>query len=173
MYSGVVAYNGTEPQSAVAQYNGYAVFDGGLQVTYGGFAIGGHVDYGQFDTNYLTQPKGGRDELAWLVGTSYQFGSAIVGVSYFNAQGPGQWNSTNQAATGRTLNQSGVAAGGTLALAPGAWIFLTYLYGDKHQFGVDEVTGTAPAAGSTYSAAYLTHNNTQAQALLLGTRLSW
>ena len=41
-----------------------------------------------------------------------------------------------------------MAAGGTLALAPGAWIFLSYLYGDKHQTGVDLVTGDCPGRGA-------------------------
>ena len=169
IYSGVVAYNGTSANTVVPQYNGLAVFDGGLQVTYGGFAIGGHIDYGEFNTSWTPQPKGGRDALAWIVGTSYQFGSAVVGISYFNVQNPGSWSTVTSGAVGRTFNQSGLAAGGTLTLAPGLYTFLSYLYGDKHQAGVDLLTGVAGSA----AAPIVTHNNVQAQSLVLGTRVAW
>ncbi len=170
IYAGHVEYNGTLPTTEQALYNNLAVFDWGGQVTFGGLAVGGHVDYGQFNTGWTPQPQGGRDALAWIAGTSYQFGSAVVGVSYFNVQNSGYWNSTVANGVGRTFNQSGLAAGGTLTIAPGLYGFVSYLYGDKHQSGVDLLTGTA---GSTSSGPYVTHNNTQAQSLIVGTRVAW
>ena len=170
MYAGHVAYDGTEPTSEQALYNNLAVFDLGAQVTFGGLAVGGHIDYGQFNTNWAPQPQGGHEAFAWIVGSSYQFGSAVVGASYFNVQEAGYWNSTVANGVGKTFNQSGLAAGGTLTLAPGLYTFVSYLYGDKHQSGVDLLAG---AAGSASTGPYLTHNNTQAQSLILGTRVAW
>lgn len=169
MYGGHVAYNGVLPESQVARYNNLAVFDTGAQVTYGGLAVGGHLDYGQFNIGWAPQPEGARDALAWIVGTSYQFGSAVIGASYFNVQSAGLSNSTVVNGVGRTNNQSGFAAGGTLTIAPGLYTFLSYLYGTKHQAGTDQLTGSAPTSGLPY----VTHNNVQAQALILGTRVAW
>jgi len=176
-YSGAVQYNGTAPATGptgVPRYNGYGVFDSGLQVTFGGLAVGGHLDYGQYNgTNFWTlQPKEGRDGFAYLVGSSYAFGSLVVGASYFNNQTAGYWTTTTSFsngykggyAIGRTLNQSGVAAGGTLTVAPGAYVFLSYLYGQKHQTGVDLVTNVVGAES---------HNDVHAQALMLGTQFRW
>jgi hypothetical protein len=178
-YSGYVNYNGAEPSTVVPRYNGYAVFDTGAQITYGGLAFGGHLDYGQVNNatgTWALQPQGGRDYLGWLVGSSYQFGSAVVGFQYFLTQGAGYWTSAvNQGSAassgvGRTLSQTGFAAGGTLTLAPGLYTFLSYLYGEKHQSGVDLLTGTPTANGNL---PYVTHNNTNAQALIIGTRVAW
>ncbi len=173
MYAGHVAYDGTEGPAEVAQYNNFAVFDWGGQLTYGGFAIGGHVDYGQFNNGWAPQPDGARDGFAWIAGTSYQFGPAIVGVQYFQSQTAGSSNSTNATGStgvGRTFNQSGLDVGGTLTLAPGLYAYLSYLYGNKHQSGVDLLTGTA---GTTATGPVVSHNYTQANVLYTGIRVSW
>ena len=161
--SGAVNYTGGAI-GAKQPYTGLAVLDGGAQVTFGGLAIGGHINGGDTNSGWALKPEGGRSYLGWLVGSSYQFGSAVVGVSYFNTQSAGSW--TNKTVgVGRSLNQVGVAAGGTLTLAPGLYTFLSYLYGEKHQVGVDEVSGSAEG--------WATHNTARSQALILGTRVSW
>ena len=76
MYGGSVQYNGTTP--SVVLYDGLQVFDAGLQATYGGFAVGGHFIYGRDNGQWNLAPKGSPDELAWLVGTSYAFGTVPV-----------------------------------------------------------------------------------------------
>ena len=167
MYSGSVQPNAIS--GSYAQYNGLAVLDSGVAATFGGLTVGGHVDYGQFNQTYNLQPKGGVDSLAWILGTSYAFGSVIVGASYFQYQGPGYWTSLSVAGVGRTLSENGVAAGGTLALAPGVWAFVSYLYGEKHQAGADLLLAAAPTSGG----AYTSHNNTQAQAITVGTTFKW
>ncbi len=168
--SGHVAYDGIEPASQAARYNGYAVFDTGAQLTYGGFAIGGHFNAGQTNTGWSLQPQGGRAYAGWLAGASYQFGAAVVGFQVLNTQGAGAWNSTNAGLVGRTLNQSGVAAGGTLTLAPGLYTFASYLYGTKHEYGVDQLAAAVPTSAT---GSYLTHNNTVSQAFVVGTRVAW
>lgn len=192
MVSGAVLYNGPAAQTgygSVAQTNGLAVFDSGLGVTYGGLTVGGHVDYGTFNNGYIASPKGGVDSLAWIAGASYAIGSLIVGASYFDFQSPGSWSSTTINASGATVNgtpngssgagrtqtQIGVAAGATLALAPGVWTWVSYLYGERHQNGVDLLTGVAPSnyAPGRYSGAILTHNNVDAQAIMVGTTFKW
>ena len=165
MYSGAVQYNGPDLPSTVQGYNGLAVFDSGLAATYGGLTVGGHVDYGQFNQSYSLQPTGGVNSLAWITGASYAFGSLIVGASWFNFQSPGYWNYAESDGVGRRLTQTGLATGGTLALAPGVWAFVSYLYGERHQAGVDLL---AQDVGG-----YVSHNNTKAQGLTLGTTFKW
>ncbi len=139
--------------------------DGGLQLTYGGLAVGGHVTYGDFTPGYNGLPvKGARKSDAWVVGASYAFGPAIVGASYLNEQFAGAWSQANSGLVARSENEDGVAAGGTLNVAPGAVLFLSYLYGQKHQLGYNYVTGNVGDP----------HNNyVRSQAVAVGTMLRW
>ena len=162
MKSGKVLYNGTV--ASTQQYNGLEVLDAGLQVTWGGLAVGGHVDYGEFNAGYNLSPKGGRKSLAYLAGASYSIGPAVFGVQAMDFQNPGSWNQASNSSVGRTRNEWGIGAGSTVTVAPGAYVYLSYLYGHRHQAGVDILTGTNGA---------VTHNNVQSQGVVLGTMLKW
>ncbi|CAH2600888.1 conserved exported protein of unknown function [Rhodovastum atsumiense] len=157
--SGHVQYNGG---SSLTDYKGLSVLDAGLQLTYGGLAVGGHIDAGQFNSGYALSPKGAGNSFGWLVGASYAFGPAIVGASFYQFQNPGAWTQTNTS-VGQTRNEVGVAVGGTLTVAPGAYLFLSYLYGQRHQAGFDFLNN---ANGTT-------NNNVKAQGIALGTQLRW
>ena len=182
MHSGAVAYNGSAAPSGPYQgtyaTDGLSVLDSGLGVTFGGLTVGGHIDYGTFNNGYIAAPQGGIDSLAWIGGASYAFGSLIVGASYFNFQSPGNWSSptvnpvTGAGSVGRTQDQSGAAAGASLALAPGAWAWVSYLYGQRHQAGVDLLANATPGSSNNYR-PYESHNNVQAQALMVGTTFKW
>ncbi len=169
---GIVATGGYDHAShlgytggAPAPYKDQSFSDWGLQLTYGGLAVGGHFTYGDYTPFYSGLPwKGARKSSAWLVGASYAFGPAIVGASYLNFQNAGAWSPNNQSTVARTQNEDGFAAGGTLNVAPGTVLFLSYLYGHKHQLGYDYLTG---ATGTPNS------NNIRSQALAIGTMLKW
>jgi hypothetical protein len=168
MYSGTVAYNGFAAPST-GYFNGLAVLDAGAQVTFGGLAVGGHVTGGSYNGAYNLNPEGGRKALAYLVGASYAVGPAVFGASFYNFQSAGAWTRASGAtgvATSR--NEVGVAAGGTLTVAPGAFVFLSYLYGTRHQPGYNFVTGATTVAGGSQS-----HNDTRAQGIALGTQFRW
>ncbi len=139
--------------------------DGGLVLSYGGLAVGGHATYGDYVPFYGSLPyKGARKSFAWLLGSSYAFGPAIVGVSYFQFQNAGAWSPANSGLVGRSQNEVGLAAGGTLNVAPGTVLYLSYLYGHRHQVGDNILTG---------SVGTLAGNNVRSQAIAVGTQVHW
>jgi len=160
--SGSVQYDGV-PSSTVTHYDGLRFVDSGVQLTYGGLALGGHVIAGRVNGAWNLDPKGGRDALDWTAGGSYVIGPLIVGVQYVNFQSNGAWT-PSAVATGRTRSERGVAVGGTLTLAPDLYLMVNYLYGQRHQAGVDLLTNVTNAK---------THNNTQAQGVSAGLHLLW
>ena len=146
--SGHVAYDGQNygqpggPSTQVTKYNGYAVLDSGLQLTYGGLEFGGHILYGRTNGQFALQPNGGRDAFAGLIGASYTMGSNIIGFHLFNYQSAGSWTEANSVAhVGTSRTENGLAIGDTFTVAPGAYLMLSYLYGTRHQIGVDLLSG--------------------------------
>ncbi len=130
----------------------------GLVVSYGGLAVGGNVMTGNINGSFVPLPEGGRHETAWIAGTSYAagpfiVGAAINGTDYQGAMGPG--------IGGR--HELGIAVGGTYAWAPGTALYLSFLYGHRHQVGYDFATG-APGSAS---------NNTSATGVLIGNTFNW
>ncbi len=130
----------------------------GITLAYGGFAVGGNFLTGNINGSFVPLPKGGRHETAWVAGASYATGPFIIGAAvnvtnYQGAVGPGLG--------GR--RELGVAAGGTYAWGPGSSLFLSMLYGQRHQFGYDFASG-GPGAAS---------NNTRAFGLTIGNSFNW
>ena len=177
MLSGHVVYDGQNygqpsgPATQVTKYNGYAVFDSGLQVTYGGLMVGGHLFYGRVNGQWALQPNGGRDAYAGLIGASYTMGSNIIGFHLYDYQSAGSWNEGNAIYhVGTSRNEIGLAIGDTFTVAPGAYLMLSYLYGTRHQTGVDLLSGTTSSASNGF---VKTNNNTRAQGLWAGTMFKW
>jgi hypothetical protein len=170
IFSGKVAYDGpVTAASLVSKYDGLALGDGGLTVSYGGLAVGGHITAGRGNlTSFSPEASNSKDSFAWIAGTSYAIGPVIVGASYFSLHAPGNEKTTTVAYNG-ALQTYGIAAGGTYNFAPGMNVFLSYLYGHQHESGTDLVTGTA----STAAGHVFTHNNTQAQGASLGLQFRW
>jgi hypothetical protein len=172
--SGKVVYDGfTAPSTGV--FNGLSVVDAGLSLTYGGFVVGGHILYGRDNGQWSLQPKGGTNMFAPLVGASYTYGSNVVGFHVFSTQDAGSWTQPGAAAAngqwiGKTRSQFGLAIGDTFTLAPGAYLCLSYLYGQRHQAGVDLLSGTVSSASNGH---VYTNNSTRAQALFVGTMFRW
>jgi hypothetical protein len=164
-----VANNATPP--AALQYQGLSVLDVGAQMTVGGLAVGGHFTGGKINGAWQLSPQGADNSIAWIGGASYAVGPVIVGASYFNYMSPGAKTNLTPAVVGNRT-EYGVAAGGTLTLAPGAYVFLSYIYGARHQSGVDFISGTVSDANS--GAGFVkTNNNVQSQAIEIGTQFRW
>ncbi|HTU53816.1 MAG TPA: porin [Acetobacteraceae bacterium] len=161
-----VNYNGapgapTAP--AGSEYYGLSVGQVGATATIANFTFGGNLSYGQEDGIYTLQPRGGVDELAWLVGAQYGVGPYIVGASYFRTNYAGSWTSA-AAGVARTETDQGIAAGATIQMAPGIALYVSYLYGLRHQLGQDFYTGATDTPVG---------NNVHSQAFALGTVLKW
>lgn len=140
------------------------LIEGGLTLAVGGWAVGGNVLTGSSNgTGFQADVpliKGGAHELAFVVGTSYAFGPFIVGASYMHFRSAGAYNGTTITSS---RNQTGIAAGGTYAWAPGTSAFLSFLYGQRHQVGYDFATAAAGTAT----------NNTSAIGMLIGNTFNW
>jgi hypothetical protein len=170
MYAGRVADNAT-PQPLSPQYNNFGLGEFGGQITYGGLGIGGNSN-GQFNL----QPQGTIDSLGYTFGASYAFGPYVVGASYIDYRSAGSrvggGPSVQSPLVGNGRNEWGIAAGGTWNFAPGMNVFLSYLYGHRHQGGVDLLSGVT-SSGTSSSGFVYTHNNVQAQGVEIGSAFRW
>ena len=165
-----VSYNGTDLGTNIP-YQGLSVLDLGAQVTYGGLAIGGHFTGGKVNGQWQLSPQGAPNSYAWIAGASYAVGPIIFGAWSFNYLSPGSQTTATPAVVG-LRTEYGIAAGSTLTLAPGAYVFLSYVYGSRHQNGVDLVSGTVSDANS--GLGYVkTNNNLTSQGIELGTQFRW
>lgn len=157
----------------VPNYKNFSMFAAGLSVTFGGLELDGHTDIGKFGPDLTPLPSGGGNTEAWVVGGSYTIGPWIFGASYYGfSSGYTQATSTDCGTVGfascGSTNGYGLAAGGTYTIAPGASLFLEYLYGHQHANGVNLVDGTTNTSTDPYFGS-----NTRAQAFGIGTAFKW
>jgi predicted porin len=140
------------------------LIESGTTLAIGGLAFGGNIMYGSTNGNggatIIPVIAGGGHETAFVVGASYAFGPFIVGASYLHENRAGNYNGTTIT---HQMNETGVAAGGTYAWAPGTSAFLSFLYGQRHQTGYN----FAAAGAGTGS------NNTSAIGMLIGNTFNW
>jgi predicted porin len=141
-------------------YNGLSVGQAGLTLSYAGFTVGGNILGGEMNNQYYLQPKGGANALAFIFGGEYSIGPVIVGASYYKFKYQGDYQSPT---TEGVDTDQGIAAGGTFAVAPGLALYLSYLYGTRHQIGYDFATD---APGTAY-------NNVKSQVFAVGTVVKW
>jgi outer membrane protein OmpU len=154
--SGAVNQNGA---ASLTRYNGFGVGDGGLVLSYGGFSVGGNVQWGSYNNAAQLKPQGAPNAIAWLVGAQYVYGPFTIAGSYYNYQYQGSAAAVN---ISQRYDDAG-AAGVTWAIAPGLNAYAEYLYGQSHQGDVNLFTGS------------LSHfyNNTHVQSFIIGTRVQW
>ena len=126
-------------------HQSYTLLAGGLGVTYGGLELDGHIDAGHFNSSFQPEqarrahhdvlcrrrqlhdrPGDLRRQLLRLRLRPVKDGVDPVG----------------------TLHGYGIAAGGTYTLAPGASVFLEYLYGHQRANGYDLINGAVNTAGT-------------------------
>lgn len=157
-YSGSDVVDGTTaffPTSigggGVSGYHGLSVYDAGLTLSYLGFQVFGHVTGGKMNGSFTPQAKllSGRekDGLAWTTGVAYGQGPWVIGASYTQNESQG---ANGQVGTGSAVvgnrKEVGVSVGGTYTLTPGVDLYLEYLYGLRHQNGVNFRDGAAGLA---------------------------
>jgi hypothetical protein len=146
-------------------YNGFNYLDGGAVLTFGGLAVGGHIDGGVKNGTALL-PKGGKHELTFSTGFSYAFGPFIAGVQFINESFQGAFNGNNVTGAKNTYgleHDIGLSVGGTYDWAPGSSLYVDYLWGTRHQANRDFLAGTTGRF----------NNNTRAQGFIVGQSFRW
>jgi hypothetical protein len=147
------------PTIAGSQFGGLNYGDFGLTFDYAGFTVGGHVTTGRYNgVNGLT-PRGGANGIAWLFGTQYANGPMTVGASFYDYTSQGSPLTVGIA----QRREQGLAVGGNYVLAPGLNLYVSYLYGTRHQGDFDFVFGKVAN----------TNNNTREQLIALGAVVKW
>lgn len=152
------SYGGTVRSSVIGTPNrrDFEFVGGGLAVTYAGFEVDGHIDSGVYGRDFNPVNRGAKGTTAYVVGGSYTFGPVIVGASYYGYNTGENKDGVNAIGTNHAY---GIAAGGTYTLAPGASVFLEYLYGHQKNNGYD-LLNSAPGRQN---------NKVQSQGIGLGT----
>jgi hypothetical protein len=161
MGSGSVSYQGPAVVEGVAvpTYKGLSLGMGGAAITVGPITVGGNIQGGVYNGAGALQPRGGVHAVAWLGGIQYSAGPFTIGTSYyqFDSQGSPSLVGISQ------RHEDGYAAGMTYGVAPGLTLWVSYIYGTRHQGDWNFNTG---AVGTAY-------NNVKAQAFGIGSNVQW
>ncbi len=152
--TGVQVYETSFKQMGITQISG--------QVTYAGFLLGANVKMGQVNNGYSFLYPGQRDLLFYEVTGEYNIGPITLAAQYFNDQAAGAHLPGNGVA--RTETDYGLDVAANYALSRHFGVYVTYLYGHRHELGYDFITG---ATGSSVN------NNVQAQAISVGAKMTW
>ena len=168
-YSGSGNVSTAQPINARNLYKPFSVGDAGLAVSFAGFTVGGNVLWGQYEGQVALTYQGGKNSTAWIVGAQYANGPFTVGTSYFNMQSQGS-NATDF--TSQRYDE-GFAAGLTYAVAPGFNAFVSYLWGEAHQGGMDLLTGNSIASEEAAGITSGPKSNVTGQAFSLGAQIRW
>ena len=132
----------------------------GLTVSYAGFTVGGNILGGQMNGQYLS-PAGRRRRRARLHRRRrIQRRAVRRRRELFKSKDQGDFQSP---ATEGVETSQGIAAGATYAIAPGLGLYLSYLYGQRHQLGYNYITGLPGTA----------FNNVKSQIFAIGTVVKW
>jgi len=173
------------------QYNGLSLGLGGGQITYAGFSVGGLIQSGNYNRGWALKPDGAPNATAWLAGWTYTTGPVIFGASYWQMKSAGAYiprsnTSSGGNDAGNTQTERGFQTGATYSVAPGMAIYLSYLWGDRQQDGVNLLTGEirgtstdscstnnnpAGACGGRRGSSF--NNRTTAQIVSIGTVFKW
>ncbi|MBC7637921.1 MAG: porin [Acetobacteraceae bacterium] len=156
--------------SGAAQY-GYRnplAFDAGMMLTYGGFAVGGHLVTGSINpngsNNLMPVAKGKGSSTAFTVGASYVTGAWGFSTSFLRSLTPGAY-AEDFAGLGTfgKRSETGYVAAVSYGWAPNATLSLSYEYGARRQTGFNFYNPGKSAVG----------NNTKAQGLILTNYFQW
>jgi hypothetical protein len=159
MGSGKVNYTSTVTP-ATPNFNALSLGQGGAAITIGGFTFGGAGLGGQVNGIGALQPKGGVNGIAWLGGVQYSAGPFTIGTSYYQYDSQGA-----VALTGISQrHEAGYAAGMTYGIAPGLTLWVSYIYGTRHQGDFNFATS---ATGTSV------HNDVKEQAFAVGSMVRW
>jgi predicted porin len=153
---GILGYSGSGHVHVVGSTPG----GGGLALTYAGFTIGGNVLWGAYNGQVGLKPQGGVNAVAWVGGAQYAIGPLTIAASYINYQSQGAAAMINKS---QSYNDE-LAAGITYAVAPGLSAYAEYVYGQTHQGGVSQISGSTGTSAN---------NDWHGQSMVIGTRVQW
>ncbi len=156
----------TGSRTIETNYKGLGIATVGGQISYAGFMVGANVKDGQVNNGYTFLLPGQRNAFDWLVSAEYTAGPATIGAYYFNNQSAGAHLATN--AVGRTEQDNGVAVGANYAITPNIGLFVTYLYGQRKQYGFNYSANAVDA-----KTAETVGNRIHSQAIGAGAALKW
>ena len=158
--------NTDAPELNTPRGRDFTLYAGGIAATYAGFEVGGHVDTGVWGDDLSSINRGATGTTSYIAGGQYTFGPIVVGANYY-AYDSGEFKATQAAdgvsGPGGNLHGYGVAAGGTYTLAPGASIFLEYLFGEQHARNIDIIQETSSTL----------HNRVRSQGFGIGSAFKW
>jgi hypothetical protein len=158
--------NDSTATAATAKFKDLKVLAAGGRLTYGSFAVGGMFNTGDIDANgggSLIR-QGNRKGLNLITGAQYLVGPVIVGFQYINNDSAGNFNPNFLRSN---LHETGVVIGGAFDYAPGATLFSSLLYGQRHQGGWNFGTGSAATGNLKVG------NSTQVRAIQIGNTFKW
>lgn len=157
IFGGYYGSNVIKNAAGPAAFRSLSVFDAGVSATFAGFTPFGHIEAGKFNNGSMgleaKVPGRSKDGLAWVAGAQYGQGPYTVGASYYSFDSLG-----SAAGTGNSA-QKGIAVGGSYVITKGLTVFAEYIYGTKHQNGVNFIDPAGPATQGnkiTSSAAGIT-----------------
>lgn len=153
--------------AATIKYKDLKVVAGGARITYGPFAVGGTANTGDIDANgggSLIR-QGNQKALNFITGAQYIIGPVIMGAQYINNDSAGNFNAL---ALRSNLHETGIVVGGAYDWAPGAVLFTSFLYGQRHQGGWNFGTGAASPNSNLKLG-----NSTQVRAIQIGNTFKW
>jgi len=148
--SGVV--NGTVPGAlglGNVRMKGLNVADLGASFSlFRAWNIEGNVMWGNINNNWALQPDGGKDALAWTVGTKYTFMQVplTIGTYYFDYRYNGLFTPLVSGMSARTSR--GLDVGAVYGLGPGVVLVAEYAWGENSQDGFNFLTGNNLAAAT-------------------------
>lgn len=152
--------------AAARQFKDLKVLAGGARVTYGPFAVGGTVNTGDIDANGGGSliHQGNKRGLNMIAGAQYIVGSVIIGFHYINNDTAGNFNPNFVRSN---LHEIGVVVGGAYDWAPGAVLYTSFEYGQRHQGGWNFATAAAATGNLKVG------NSTQVRAIQVGNTFKW
>jgi len=137
------------------------IFDAGVEVSYAGFGVGGHVDVGKYGAGtgsygiYEPVPDHTKTSTAFIVGVRYDVPNPAVPLSvggsyyYYSVDGNQYVNPTGsptggpaQLAMGSKVTFNGGAIGASYKLVPGVTLFLDAMYGQQKANDGQALVGT-------------------------------
>jgi hypothetical protein len=149
-FSGTVNNNGTTNgtvngiSQTTTRYKGLSIGDLGASFSlFRSWNIEGNVMWGNFNGNWALQPEGGKDALAWVVGTKYTIMQAplTIGAYYFNYRYNGLATALLPGMGARTSR--GLDVGAVYGLGPGVVLIAEYAWGENSQTGFNFLQNTA------------------------------
>jgi hypothetical protein len=151
--------------TGAAQYKNLSVGAAGGRVTIGPFAMGGQVNFGQENANGGNGliRQGQKNATNIVAGAQYTIGTVIMGFQYINELSGGNYSS-NPLYTRSQLHEQGIAIGGAWDWAPGATLYGSMAYSQRHQYGWNFVAGS----GNTNVG-----NSVQARIIQIGNVFHW